>query len=360
MTRVEWSRFGTYLTKLMLARWVTAAFASVTLIGLLDSLANSSEIARRAEDTGMGGATAYLIQRMPVIFDRTLLISVLLAVVLTYVSLVRRREIVALTAAGISAFKQVILLTPVTLGIGLLSVLIVDTLLPPAVRALQSWNAPGYVSDRLSDERPLWLADDGRIVRIARRLGPDAFGSVQIYDFDDRERPSSITFAQEARYGEDRGWTLSGVEAVPLYPGAPLPAPRWQTSQTPESLDRIISEPQDLSLADMNRLESLRGSGSRPGFSYELWQAHRTTRPLAALVLVLCSVPLMQQLGRGASGDLAMVTCLTLGFAYLILDGVMISFAEAGATKPAWAVAFPIGLFALLGLYLCLGRERAR
>lgn len=359
MNKLHWGRFGAYLTKLMITRWITAVIASVSLIGLLDSLANSSEIAKRAAESGMGGGTSYILSRAPVIFDRTLLISVLLAVVLTYVSLVRRREIVAMTAAGLSAFRQVILLTPVTLGIGIVSVLIVDTALPPAVRTLQSWNAPGYQTDQISEERPLWLADDGRIVRIASRLGPDAFGDVQLYDFNAEQRPTSITFADEARW-DGEGWALSGTEAVPLYPGAPLPSPRWETKQTPASLNRIIAEPGDLSLADMSRLEALRGSGSRPGFTYEVWQAHRLTRPIAALVLVLCSVPLMQQLNRGASGDLSMIACLLLGFGYLILDGVMISFAEAGATKPGWAVAFPIGMFALLGLYLCLGREKAR
>ncbi|MBB4659288.1 LptF/LptG family permease [Parvularcula dongshanensis] len=353
-------RFAVYLSGMLASRWAMAAIASVTLIGLLDSLANSSEIAERAEAMGAGGATTYLIQRMPVIFDRTLLVAILLAVVLTYVSLVRRREIVALTAAGLSAFRQVVLIAPMTLLIAGLSILIVDTAMPSAVRGLQSWGAPGYSGDLLSDEDPLWIADQGRIVRIASRRGPETFGDVQIYDIGEDGAPSAITFADTATWRGDEEWELGGTRVVSLEPGAPKPSARWRSEQTPASLDRVIAEPRDLSLADMQALEQLRGSGSRPGFTYQTWFIHRLTRPLAALALVLCSVPLMQQLSRQASGDLAMIGCLALGFGYLIFDGVMLSFAEAGATKPGWAIAFPIGLFALLGVYLCLSRERPR
>lgn len=353
-------RFALYLSGMMASRWLMSAIAAVTLIGLLDSLANASDIADRAAELGAGGATEYLFQRLPIIFDRVLLITILLAVVLTYVSLVRRREIVALTAAGLSSTAQVLLLTPVTLLLGLFSLLIVDALMPPAVRALQSWGAPGYVLDRLSQDMPLWLSDEGRIVRIAEREGPDSFGEIEIYDIGSAGGMAAVTYAEAAHWSKDGGWKLDGTEVVGLTPGAPEPAPRWRSDVTPDALDRLISEPRDLSLADMRDLRSLRGSGSRPSFAYDAWYYHRLTRPLAGLVLVMCCVPLMQRLGRGSNGDLAMIGCLALGFGYLIFDGVMISFAEAGASRPAWAVGFPIGLFALLGVYLNLGRERTR
>ena len=64
--------------------------------------------------------------------------------------------------------------------------------------------------------------------------------------------------------------------------------------------------------------------------------------------------------GRQDTGELAMVMCLVAGFSYLVLDGVMLSFAESGVARPAWAVLLPIGLFALLAAYLNLLKERTR
>ena len=354
------SRFAVYLSGLMISRWAASVFAAISLVALLDTLANAPEVAEAAAEAQMGGATAYLVQRLPVIFDRMLLIAILLAIVLTYASLVRRREIVALGAAGLSSLAQVALLAPVTFGLGALSVLAVDVVMPPAVRALQSWGAPGYDETRLSEDEPLWLADDGRVVRITGRAGPEAFTGVSIYDLGEGGVVTGVTSAAGAVYDETGGWALQDATAYSAVPGAPAPAARWASRQTPGTLDRIISAPRDLSLFDMRRLRSLRGSGSHPAFAYDAWSLHRLTRPLAAVVVLLCCVPIMQRLGRQDSGELAMVLCLVAGFSYLVLDGVMLSFAESGVARPVWAVLLPIGLFALLGVYLNLLKERTR
>lgn len=353
-------RFAVYLSGLMASRWVAAVFASISLVALLDTLANAPEVAKAAERAGMGGPTAYLVQRIPIIFDRMLLIAILLAIILTYASLVRRREIVALGAAGLSAAKQALLLAPVTFALALGSVLIVDTVMPPAVRALQSWGAPGYAETRLSAEEPLWLADDGRVVRITGRTGPETFTGLSFYDLGEDGAVTGVTSADAATYDRREGWQLEGAEAFSAIPGRAAPRAQWTSRQTPRTLDKIISSPRDLSLWDMQRLRGLRGSGSNPAFAYDAWRFHRLTRPLAAVVLLFACVPLMQRLGRQDSGELAMVLCLVAGFSYLILDGVMLSFAESGVARPGWAVMLPIGLFALLAVYLNLLKERTR
>ena len=360
MERAALSRFAVYLSSLMLGRWAAAVFGAISLVALLDTLANAPEVAKAAEAAGMGGPTAYLVQRIPVIFDRMLLIAILLAIILTYASLVRRKEVVALGAAGLSSIAQATILAPVVFALGLASVLIVDTVMPPAVRALQSWGAPGYAETRLSEDEPLWLADDGRVVRITGREGPRTFTGLSFYDLGEGGVVTGVTSAARAVHDRREGWSLQDVQGYSAVPGAPAPRARWDSRQTPGTLDRVIAEPRDLSLFDMRRLRSLRGSGSNPAFAYDAWSLHRITRPLAAVVLLFACVPIMQRLGRQDSGELAMVLCLVAGFGYLILDGVMLSFAESGVARPAWAVLLPIGLFALLALYLNLLKERTR
>ena len=358
--RARLGRFAVYLSGIVVTRWAAAVFASISLVALLDTLANAPEVAEAAEEAGMGGPTAYLVQRLPIIFDRMLIIAILLAIILTYASLVRRREIVALGAAGLSSTKQALILSPVVFGLAVLSVVIVDAVMPPAVRALQSWGAPGYAETRLSEAEPLWLADDGRVVRITGRAGPRTFTGLSFFDLAENGAVTAVTRAERATFERGDGWRLEDADAYAAVPGAPAPPVQWDSRQTPGTLDRIISEPRDLSLLDMRRLRSLRGSGSNPAFAYDAWSLHRVTRPLAAVVLLFACAPLMQRLGRQDTGELAMVMCLVAGFSYLVLDGVMLSFAESGVARPAWAVLLPIGLFALLAAYLNLLKERTR
>ena len=98
-------------------------------------------------------------------------------------------------------------------------------------------------------------------------------------------------------------------------------------------------------------------SGSKPSFAYGFWYAHRLTRPLAAFILLLCAVPIMQKTGREDTGDKALIIGITAGFVYLVIDGALSTFAISGGLSITWAIAFPLALFALIGGYLCLKSE---
>ena len=102
----------------------------------------------------------------------------------------------------------------------------------------------------------------------------------------------------------------------------------------------------------------LRGnSGAKPRFAYGFWHAHRLTRPLAAFILLLCAVPLMQRTKRENTGDKALIVGITMGFIFLIIDGAMATFAASGGIAVLPAIAGPLIFFAMLGFYLCLKAE---
>ena len=81
------------------------------------------------------------------------------------------------------------------------------------------------------------------------------------------------------------------------------------------------------------------------------------TRPLAAFVLLLVAVPLMQRTKRQDTGDKALIIGLAIGFLFLILDGAMATFAASGGMAVPAAIAMPIVLFGVVGVWLCLKTE---
>jgi lipopolysaccharide export LptBFGC system permease protein LptF len=99
------------------------------------------------------------------------------------------------------------------------------------------------------------------------------------------------------------------------------------------------------------------GSGARPSFSYETWFWHRLTRPLAAAGLLLLTVSLMQRFGRSDGGYGAMLGVLTVGFAYMIAEGVLLSLAESGVVPVLPTIGVLVGLLALGGVYAWVGQE---
>lgn len=354
--------FFVYLSKSFLTVWLTTVFGFLVLIGLLDSLANGGEI--MANNGTFIDTFRYMAYRAPVIFDRIFMFTIIVAILLVFVKLIRNHELVALLGFGISVPKQIGLLVPVVLFAAMTSITVINFVMPPAVRALQAWGIGEYKIKNVSTQNPLWMDDSGKIIKVSDRLGMNTLGDLEIFSRNQAGVITEIIWAERAIFGAG-SWLLYNVQVLPVE-GAdgedrkalrvtnPIP---WDTKQTPATIARLAAEPRDLSARDMRNFRERGNSGSKPRFAYGFWFAHRITRPLAALILLLCAVPIMQRTGREDNGDKALIIGITLGFIFLIIDGAMATFATSGGISVAWAIAIPLSLFALLGAFLCIRTE---
>lgn len=355
-------RFALYLSRSFLFTWLTVVFGFLVLIGLLDSLANGADIVASGE--GFRGTFRYMMLRAPVIFDRIFVFTLVVAILLTYVKLIRQHELVALLGFGISAARQVMLMIPIVFGAALTSIVLIDYTMAPAVRALQAWGIGEYRIKNITPENPLWLEDNGAIVRATERKSYETLANIQIFQRNEKGEVESIIWADKGTYTGD-GWTLDGVRRLDIAgaDGEPREAQAvdqtaiWTTSQTPTSIARLAAEPRDLSLAEMRNFMRPGNSGANPSFAYGFWHAHRLTRPLAALILLVACAALMQRTGREDTGDRTLILGITLGFVFLIIDGAMATFAASGGIAVGPAIAMPLLAFGLLSAFLLTRTE---
>ncbi|MDA8708213.1 LptF/LptG family permease [Hellea sp.] len=354
--------FFSYLTKSFFSIWVTTVFGFLVLIGLLDSLANAGDIL--ADGGGFIDTFKYMGLRAPVIFDRIFVFTIVVAILLTFVKLIRQHELVALLGFGISVPKQLLLMTPVVLATAFTSITIIDYTIAPAVRALQSWGIGEYKVKNITEENPLWLEDKGRIVRASQRIDYNTLGELEFFTRTETGDVDSIMWADRATFEGDN-WTLEGIKTLDIKDAdgerriakTEINPRLWETRQDPKSIARLAADPRDLSMSEMRNFSKRGNSGSKPRFAYTFWQTHRITRPLAAWVLLLVAVPLMQKTGRQDTGDKALIIGLGMGFLFLILDGAMATFAASGGMAVPVAIAIPIVLYSIIGTWLCLKAE---
>ena len=357
-------KFLVYLSKTFLSRWLLVVFGFLVLIGLLDSLANGADIIASGE--GFRGTFKYMALRAPVIFDRIFVFTLVVAILLTFVALIRQHELVALLGFGISATRQVLLLVPVVLAASTASVMLIDYTIAPAVRSLQAWGIGEYKVKNITRDNPLWLEDGGDIVRAVDREDYDTLASIQIFKRDALGEVVRILWAERADYraGEGR-WALDGVRALDVADalGEPRQARTvdtptvWETDQTPKSIARLAAEPRDLSLSEMRAFMQPGNGGSHPSFAYAFWHAHRLTRPLAALVLLVACAALMQRTGREDTGERTLILGISLGFIFLIVDGALATFASSGSLAVAPAIVMPLAVFGLFAVWLLMRTE---
>lgn len=357
-------KFLSYLSGSFIRIWLTTVFGFLVLIGLLDSLANGGDI------IGGGGqfidTFKYMAYRAPVIFDRIFIFTIVVAILLVFVKLIRQHELVALLGFGISVPKQIALLTPAVVGAALVSITVINLAMPPSVRALQAWGIGEYKIKNVSPKNPLWFEDNAEIVRASLRFGMDRLGGVEIFSREIDGRVNEYLLVDRAVYDfEAKHWKLHGVKRLdiagadgrPVNAG-PVSEPLiWNSAQNPDSIARLAAEPRDLDLDDMRKFSEPGNSGSKPRFAYEFWRLHRLTRPLAAFILLLCAVPIMQRVGRQDTGDKALIIGISLGFIFLIIDGALATFASTGGMTVLTSILSPLIIFALLGFYLCLRTE---
>jgi lipopolysaccharide export system permease protein len=357
-------KFLLYLSRSFLRTWIMVVFGFLILIGLLDSLANGADIVESGE--GFSGTFKYMGLRAPVIFDRIFVFTLVVAILLTYVKLIRQHELVALLGFGISATRQVLLLVPVVLATSLASITFIDYAMAPAVRALQAWGIGEYKVKNITAENPLWLEDNGDIIRATDRESFETLAKVQIFKRDALGAVEEIIWADRAIYMEgETGWALQGIKTLRVadaqgeareataYDGTM----RWETDQTPTSIARLAAEPRDLSLSEMRRFMQPGNSGSQPSFAYSFWHAHRLTRPIAALILLTACAALMQRTGREDTGDRTLIVGLAFGFLFLIIDGALATFASSGSLSVAPAIILPLFAFALFAGFMLTRTE---
>ena len=202
-------KFLSYLSKTFLTTWLMTVFGFLVLIGLLDSLANGGDI--MSGEGGFADTFRYMMLRAPVIFDRIFIFTIVFAILVTYVKLIRQHELVALLGFGISVPKQIMLLTPIVLSAGFSSITIIDYTIAPAVRSLQAWGIGEYKIKNITPENPLWLEDNGRIVRAEKRISYEELGNLEIYKRSDTGQVEDVLWAEKAVYKGDM-WELKGVQ----------------------------------------------------------------------------------------------------------------------------------------------------
>lgn len=346
-------RIERYLAVLLLQRLAVASFGMVALLGVLDALGSADILPPEA---GFAGSLRYMILRMPILFDRTLPIAFLFAALMTYMALIRRNELVAIVAAGLSVTGQIRALLPVvvlSMGLGAIAI---DLASPAATRALEDWLGAEALREDSRNPQALWLAEDRWLVEIDGAAG-DMLQGVTLFERDQTGVIQSVTRAPSARK-EPEGWRLSGAEQVRYDGGPPQHLDLWTTTQTPETLRLLLSEPRDLSVASLFDLSRMMGSGNRPAAAYTVWLWNRLLLPFAGVGLMILAVAMMQRYGRRETGFVAMAVTMGVGFVYMLVDGVLKAFAEQGGLDVAVAVLVPTGGLLVAGVLLASLQSR--
>jgi len=328
-----------YVLKVAAIHILGAAAVLMGILQVLDLLEVTTDILDR--NLGMGGVVYYALMRTPRLIEQVAPISVLAGGLFAFSQLARESAVIAMRAAGISAYRIVAMAAPAAALVMLIDFACAQVIAPRTDPILDAWwEAHTPVADRKADGPVSFRVGEDLVIAASSSPDGRALQTVKIYRRDKTGRLIERIEAPSAAV-QTKGWTLSGA-MITRFTGERVDTMTttqmtWASPLRPEDVQALFSDNPAPSAGSARRA-LLNGGTDRPPSYYEtrLWGAY--AGPFGALIMLLLSAPVALANFRSSQGAVLLAGGLAAGLIFLVIDGLLTALGESGAIAPILAV----------------------
>lgn len=343
-----------YLAQMFIVRIFAVLVMLVLVLMMLDLLSNSAEILS-VDGNGEAELWAYIGLRVPQLISRFLPYSVLLATIITLVTLNQNSEVISMKAAGLSAHQ---VLAPLLLTAGLVSALSFafnERVVTRANGTLKAWEAAefGPVPEDSRTKANVYLSNGRDILTAATITGAGnsiAMDSVTWYSRSDDGRLREQIRAASATYAAP-GWRLDDATRFDVQSANTelLDTIIVGEELTPGQIDLQTVDPDAQSFFELwDSINAYEAVGRRTAEMRAKWW-HKLSGPLSAFLMPLLGAVAAFGLARSGQLFLRAIIGMALGFAYFVVDNAALAMGSFGGYPPFLAAWAPFFLFLLVG-----------
>jgi lipopolysaccharide export system permease protein len=344
-----------YIAKMFAMRVIAVLMMLVMVLQMLDLLSESGQILAHAGN-GQAQLLTYVGLRVPQLVARFLPYSVLLATIITLITLNQNSEVIAMKAAGLSAHQ---VLAPLFLVAGVISVgnfAFNERIVTRATATLKAWQDADYgpLPTDTTIRSNVWL-QDGPNILYARTVTGEGnamkMTDVTWHRRDPTGMVTEIVRAPSAAYANP-GWRLAQATAFDVQSARRAPLPGNPTLATGVTPSQIVIRKADADAEALPHLSdsitAIRAAGHSTSELESRWW-HKISGPLSAMLMPLLGA--VAAFGLARSGQLFMraVIGMALGFAYFVVDNAALAMGSFGGYPPLIAAWAPFVLFLLIG-----------
>ena len=343
-----------YLAKLFAVRIAAMLFVLVLVLMMLDLLSSSGEILA-VPGNGQGELLTYAGLRIPQLISRFLPYSVLLATLITLVTLNQNSEVIAMKAAGLSAHQ---VLAPLLLTAGIVSLVTFgfnERVVTRATATLKAWEAVdfGPIPTDSRVRTNIYLTDNSNILTAAYLAGTGDAIAMRKVTWYQRNAEGMIVEqvqADTARYASP-GWQLEGITRFSVQ-NAVTERPATMVvgeGLTPDQIDLAKIDPDTEPFWTLTQsIAEFERAGRRTSELRAKWW-HKISGPLSAFLMPLLGAVAAFGLARSGQLFVRAVIGMALGFAYFVIDNAALAMGSFGGYPPSLAAWAPFFLFLLIG-----------
>lgn len=349
-----------YLAKMFVVRIFAVLIMLVLVLLALDLLSATGDILA-PEGNGQAEILRYAGLRMPQLVSRFLPYSVLLATLITLVTLNQNTEVVAMKAAGLSAHQVLSPLLLTAAVVALVSFGFNERVVTHANGTLKAWEAADYGpippaqsgSGAGGVRSNIYLADGTNILSADTLVGTG--NDIVLFGVTWYERAPGGIIRQQVRSARATyaapGWLLEAPERFDVA-GAiteTLPALVVGENLSPDRIMLQSIDPDAQSFWELSAtIDAFDAAGRNTDEMRAKWW-HRLSGPLSALLMPLLGSIAAFGLARSGQLFVRAIIGMALGFAYFVVDNAALAMGSFGGYPPFLAAWAPFFLFLLLG-----------
>lgn len=343
-----------YLARLFVVRIFAVLVMLVLVLMMLDLLSNSGKILA-VPGNGQGELWTYVTLRVPQLASRFLPYSVLLATLITLVTLNQNSEVIAMKAAGLSAHQ---VLAPLLLTAAFISVASFgfnERVVTRANATLKAWEASEYgsIPPDSGVRANVYMTDGEDILAAATLTGSGA--QIVMNDVTWYNRGASGMIQEQLRAKKavyaNPGWRLIEARGFDVTSATSQELGDMVVGKTltPDRIDLQSVDPDALSFADLYRsITAYETVGRRTAEMRAKWW-HKLSGPLSAFLMPLLGAVAAFGLARSGQLFVRAIIGMGLGFAYFVVDNAALAMGNFGGYPPFLAAWAPFFLFLLVG-----------
>jgi len=349
-----------YLNRMVLVRVGVVTITMILFAMLFDLMDASDDLIRRDGST-IAIFSHYFVLRFPSLLNEILPFAALIGALFAAAELMRNGELPIFWASGISPLSVVLRLLPICLLVLGIKLANDDILVPSTVQELRSWQVgffrggvEGFVGDHL------WVASDQRFIRLPRL----DWGKTEVDDLIILERDEVGNLVERTTVAHavlvPGAWQLSGVERSRVGDGRIVREDEaiFENTIDLERLRVVANPPQEVALVDLVDIVRNDGYGVVTTQGHITAIYHRLFGALLPMLMIMLAFSLARRVTRQGGVAGLFVKGISLGFGFVIMNGLMLALAEAGFIRPLLATAGPVLLLAAIVVVLPLREER--
>ncbi len=343
-----------YLAKLFFARILAVLVMLVLVLMMLDLLAKSGDILA-VEGNGQGDLLTYAELRIPQLMRQFVPYSVLLATILTLVTLNQNSEVISMKAAGLSAHQ---VLAPLLLTAGLVSVASFafnETVVTKATAKLKAWEDAefGPIPQESRIKSNVYLTDGEGILSAVNITGAGnglRMTGVTWYERGEGGMIRRQLRAANATYANP-GWLMENVTRFDARSADTSTIDSIVVGEklTPAQIELEAVNPDTQGFFELSdSIDAYEAAGRRTAELRAKWW-HKLSGPLSAFLMPLLGAVAAFGLARSGQLFVRAVIGMALGFAYFVVDNAALAMGSFGGYPPFLAAWAPFLLFFLIG-----------